>query len=219
MSETATARATEALRSLIFQGELPPGSDHLETELAERLGISRTPVREALARLEGQGLVRIRPRRGARIVGLSPQDMNDIYEVLTALEAAAAARAASRQLPERALAPLQMAIDAMEAALDAGELEAWAAADDAFHAALVAASGNPRLKEAVALYSDQVRRARMVTLRLRPVPYRSNEDHRAVLAAIRAGDARAAHRLHEAHREAARLLLTDLLKAHQLSWV
>ncbi|MEM9349962.1 MAG: FCD domain-containing protein, partial [Pseudomonadota bacterium] len=84
---------------------------------------------------------------------------------------------------------------------------------------LVEASGNPRLEEAVALYADQVRRARMVTLRLRPIPHRSNEDHRAVLAAIRAGDARAAHRLHEAHREGARLLLTDLLKAHQLSWV
>lgn len=219
MSETATARATEALRALIFSGALPPGSDHLEAELAQRLGLSRTPVREALTRLEGQGLVSIRPRRGARIVGLSPADMNDIYEVLTTLEAAAAGRAAQRALSDADLQPLQRAIDAMDAALDANDLEAWAEADDAFHLALVAASGNARMVEAAQLYADQVRRARMMTLRLRPPPTRSNNDHRAVLAAIKAGDARAAAGLHERHRDGARLLLTDLLRAHQLNWL
>ncbi|MEM1374105.1 MAG: GntR family transcriptional regulator [Pseudomonadota bacterium] len=219
MSETATTRATEALRALIFSGALPPGSDHLEAELAERLGLSRTPVREALARLEGQGLVTIRPRRGARIVGLSPSDMNDIYEVLTTLEAAAAGKAAERGLSEDDLSPLQAAIDAMDAALAADDLEAWALADDAFHLALVAASGNMRMVEATQIYADQVRRARMMTLRLRPPPTRSNNDHRAVLAAIKAGDARAAAGLHERHRDGARLLLTDLLRAHQLNWL
>lgn len=219
MSETATQRATDALRTLIFSGELPPGSDHLEAELAERLGLSRTPVREALTKLEGQGLVSIRPRRGARIVGLSPEDMDDIYVVLTALEAAAAGRAAERNLSEDELAPLQKAIDAMDDALERQDLVAWAAADDAFHGALVAASGNARIEEAAQLYADQVRRARMITLRLRPFPTRSNNDHRAVLAAIKAGDPRAASGLHERHRNGARLLLTDLLKAHQLNWL
>ncbi|MEO1705216.1 MAG: GntR family transcriptional regulator [Pseudomonadota bacterium] len=219
MTETATTRATDALRTLIFAGELPPGSDHLEAELAERLGISRTPVREALARLEAQGLVTIRPRRGARIVGLSPEDMDEIYAVLTVLEAAAAGKAAARGLGDDALAPMRAAIDAMDRALAEGDLEAWATADDAFHSALVAASGNRRLGEAVSLYADQVRRARMVTLRLRPIPHRSNEDHRAVLAAIEAGDPAAAQRIHEQHRETARSLLTELLKSHQLSRV
>ncbi|MEL6689262.1 MAG: GntR family transcriptional regulator [Pseudomonadota bacterium] len=219
MTATATQRATEALRSLIFSGELPPGSDHLEAELAERLGLSRTPVREALTKLQEQGLVTIRPRHGARIVGLSPEDMNEIYAVLTALEAAAAGHAAERGLSESDLAPLQTAIDAMDNALEHKDLEAWAAADDAFHGALVAASGNARMEEAAQIYADQVRRARMITLRLRPLPTRSNEDHRAVLAAIKSGDAAAARNLHESHRNGARLLLTDLLKAHQLNWL
>ena len=219
MSVTATTKATNALRNLIFTGDLPPGSDHLEAELAERLGISRTPVREALTRLEAQGLVRIRPRRGARIVGLSPYDMNDIYEVLTVLESAAAEKAAERRLGDTDLAPLLDAIEAMDTALEENDLDAWAQADDDFHTALVNASGNKRLIEATALYTDQVRRARMVTLRLRPIPHRSNEDHRAVLAAIRAGDAEAAHAIHHGHRERARALLTDLLEAHQLNWV
>ncbi len=219
MSESATTRATEALRKLIFDGSLPPGSDHLEAELAQRLGLSRTPVREAMGRLEAQGLITIRPRRGARIVGLSPEDMNDIYEVLTALEAAAAARAAGRRPTPDELAPMEEAIAAMNAALDARDLSGWAHADDNFHRALVAASGNQRLIEAVSLYVDQVRRARAVTLRLRPLPTRSNEDHEAVLAAIRRGDVQAANRIHSAHREAARALLIDLLKIHQLNWV
>lgn len=219
MSETATSRATDALRKLVFDGSLPPGSDHLEAELAERLQMSRTPIREALTRLEAQGLVTLRPRRGARIVGLSPADMNDIYEVLTALESTAAARAASRELTEDELAALESAISDMEAALAARDLMAWANADDAFHAALVAASGNRYLMDTVALYSDQVRRARMVTLNLRPLPQRSNDDHRSVLEAIRIRDRDAAYRLHHSHREQARLLLTELLRKHQLAWV
>jgi len=219
MSETATTRATDALRSLIFSGALPPGSDHLEAELAERLGISRTPVREALMRLEDQGLVMLRPRRGARIVGLSAKDMNDIYEVLTAIESAAAARAAARSLDPADLAPMRRAIADMDNALASGDLETWAEADDAFHQGLLAASGNDRFAETAARYSDQVRRARMVTLRLRPPPARSNEDHRAVLDAIERGDSDSARALHRAHREQARVLLTDLLRHHQLTWV
>lgn len=219
MSDTATTRATDALRTLIFSGDLPPGSDHLEAELAERLGISRTPVREALMRLEDQGLVTLRPRRGARIVGLSAEDMNDIYEVLTAIESTAAARAAKRSLDPADLAPMRRAIADMDNALAIGDLDAWAEADDSFHEGLLAASGNQRLAETAARYNDQVRRARMVTLRLRPPPKRSNEDHLAVLDAIEQGDTDRARALHHAHREQARVLLTELLRKHQLTWV
>ncbi|MEM1100754.1 MAG: GntR family transcriptional regulator [Pseudomonadota bacterium] len=219
MSETAATRAAEALRQLIFRGELAPGSDHLEAELADQLGMSRTPVREALTKLEAQGLVTIRPRRGARVVGLSPEDMDEIYDVLTVLEAAAAGRAAARRLSSSELAPMETAIEAMEDALARRDLEAWADADDAFHTALVAASGNARLAETVALHADQVRRARSVTLRLRPPPHGSNADHRAVLTAIRRGEAAEAERLHRRHRSRARALLVDILKRHQLNRV
>ncbi|MEM9853691.1 MAG: GntR family transcriptional regulator [Pseudomonadota bacterium] len=219
MTGSATLKAAEALRELIFKGILPPGSDHLEAELADRLGLSRTPVREALARLEAQGLVSIRPRRGARVIGLSARDMDDVYEILTALEATAAARAAALRPADAALSPMERAIEEMDRALEIGDLDVWAAADEAFHSALVTLSGNGRLIEAAAIYADQVRRARMITLRLRPPPHRSNEDHRAVLAAIRAGDSDLAHRLHAGHREAARKLLTDLIRTHQLNQV
>ena len=74
-----TQRAADEMRRLIFRGDLAAGSDHLETELAERFGMSRTPVREAALILEAQGLVAVRPRRGVRILSVSPDDMAEIY--------------------------------------------------------------------------------------------------------------------------------------------
>ena len=76
-------RALSALREMIFSGQLAPGSDHLETELAEQLGMSRTPVREAALMLQAQGLVDVRPRRGIRERTVSAQDKRDIYDILT----------------------------------------------------------------------------------------------------------------------------------------
>jgi len=202
---------------MIFSGVLAPGTTHLESTLAERLGVSRTPVREALLVLEAQGLVIVRPRRGAEVIALTPEDMNDVYEVITELEAYAAARAA-RRVADGALAPekladLSAAIDAMDAAVAQGDRQAWAAADEAFHAGLVAAAGNARLSSAVALSADQVHRARAQTLAARPLPEASNEDHRRVLSAIAAGHAEEARAVHRAHRDAARRLLVDLLAA------
>jgi DNA-binding GntR family transcriptional regulator len=91
-----TQRAINELRHLIFTGALPAGSDHLESELAERLGMSRTPVREAALTLDGQGLLEMRPRKGVRILPVSVEDMGEIYDVLTELESLAAEQAAKR---------------------------------------------------------------------------------------------------------------------------
>jgi DNA-binding GntR family transcriptional regulator len=130
---SSSQRAVEELRNLIFSGELAAGSDHLETELATRLNMSRTPVREAALALEAQGLLEMRPRKGVRILALAPHDMREIYEVLTALESVAAYNAANAGYCDRELAGLAGAIDNMDVALDVGDLRAWADADDQFH--------------------------------------------------------------------------------------
>ena len=211
---TSANRALAALRQMIFDGELPAGSDHLEIELADRLGMSRTPVREALRALESQGLAELRPRRGIRVLPISAADMREIYDILTELESHAAARAAGRT--DADLAPLDRALVRMDHALAAKDLEAWAAADDDFHQTLVALAGNARLVSMVALLRDQVRRARRVTLHMRPWPEQSNSDHRALVAAIREGQADLAHDLHHAHCTRARQMLLALLERHQL---
>lgn len=211
-----TETAVEKLRALIFSGELPAGSDHLETELAFRLGMSRTPVREAALMLEAQGLLEVRARKGVRILPVSVQDMEEIYDVLTALESMAAGQAAHAGLDSDAIGGLERAIADMEMALRQENREAWAEADDRFHTELVRLGGNSRMVAIVALMADQVRRARAMTLYLRPLPVKSNEDHRQVLEAISAGDAETASRIHKAHRDAAKSTLVALLRQNRL---
>ncbi|MFK7752429.1 MAG: GntR family transcriptional regulator [Sedimentitalea sp.] len=209
--------AMEKLRSLIFSGELGAGTDHLESELAATLGMSRTPVREAVLMLEAQGLLDVRPRKGVRIRPLSPSDMAEVYDVLSELESLAAADAAQKGYGPGDLAGLTKAIDAMDEALARDDRESWASADEAFHRELVRLGGNSRVATIVAMMSDQVRRARMVTLYMRPAPTQSNQDHRLVRDAIAQGAPDTARNLHRAHREAAKTLIVSLLERHHLT--
>lgn len=215
-SKSNTVVAIEQLRELIFSGALPAGSNHLETELALRLGMSRTPVREAALTLEAQGLVEVQARRGVRILPISIRDMEEIYDVLTALESMAAGQAAERLYEQPHLAALAQTLNDMETALGREDREAWAAADDRFHSELVRLGGNSRVIGIVALMADQVRRAKAVTLYLRPLPVQSNQDHRDVLQAIANGDAERAQRIHRNHRAAAKETLMQLLSQSRL---
>ena len=209
-SNTLTAYA--ALRQLIMSGDLAGGSNHLESELADRLGMSRTPVREAALMLKAGGLLDIRPRKGVHILSLSVADMRDVYDVLTELESLAARKAAERNLTSADLHGLAQAIDDMDKALASEDRTAWAEADDRFHRELVRLGENRRVETIVSMMSDQVHRARLMTLFVRPLPVKSNQDHRAVLDAITQGDAEAAGRLHRAHRIRAGRELTGLLR-------
>lgn len=214
--KTITTQAMEQIRQLIFDGELAAGSDHLESELADRLGMSRTPVREATLMLAQQGLLEVRPRKGVRITTLSLKDMEEIYSVLTELESLAAEEAAQAGLSDEDLSELKQSIEAMEEALGNEDREAWAIADDAFHEELVRLGGNSRVQSIVSMMSNQVRRARAMTLYIRPLPLKSNEDHRAVFDAIKNGNAAEARERHRSHRQDAREVLIDLLKKHKL---
>ena len=211
-----TQRAIDEMRELIFTGRLPAGSDHLESELAAQLGMSRTPVREAALTLEAQGLLEMRPRKGVRILPVSVEDMREIYDVLTELESLAAELAAKRNYSDPELAALAQSIADMDRAIKAENLEIWAEADERFHKELVRLGGNSRVESIVAMMSDQVRRARSITLYMRPVPIKSNVDHRGVLNAIRNGDAEQARRIHHEHRQSAKAVIIDLLERHRL---
>lgn len=216
---SSSQRALLELRKKIFAGELAPGSDHLESELAEQLNMSRTPVREAILMLEGQGLLELRPRKGIRVVPLSPEDMEEIYDVLTELESLAAHSAACAAYEEADLKHLSDAINDMDAAIANRDLDAWANADDRFHTELVRLGGNSRVETIVHMMSDQVRRARLTTLFMRPLPTKSNEDHRLVYEAIKNGDAKVARETHRDHRKHAKDIIVELLKRHRLRFL
>lgn len=205
-------QAYDAIRRLITENAFSIGNFVLEQELADRLGMSRTPVREATIRLVQEGLVEVRPRHGMRLLQISPQDMAEIYDILTALETLAVRNAASREHSAEDLALLDRTIIDMEAALATDDLLAWAEADERFHRAIVALSGNRKLSAAIGIYMDQVRRARMFTLRLRPKPTESNADHAAVVSAIRNRDPDAAGQIHFMHRSKSGQMLVNLLR-------
>ena len=142
--------------------------------------------------------------------------MEEVYDVLTELESHAARRAAQAGYKDVDLQALSQSIDNMDKALEQGDLEGWAQSDDQFHSELVRLGGNSRIVAIAGAMADQVRRARLITLHLRPTPRQSNKDHRAVLQAIRDRDADRAHDLHRSHRQAAKVMLVDLLKKHRL---
>lgn len=204
--------AYSRLKQLILDGTLPAGAQMLEQEAAQRLDMSRTPVREAMVRLRQDGMVEIRPRHGMRVLPVSARDMADIYEVLTALEGTAAETVARRGLSARPLNLLRNAVNDMGRALEAGDLMAWAEADERFHSQLVQMSGNTRLIQMVGQLWDQAHRARMLTLKLRPTPTNSVAEHAALVDAIASGDPVAARQIHEDHRRRAGTMLVELLE-------
>lgn len=199
--ETRAEVAYGRLKTAILSNDFAPGFQAMEPELALKYGVSRTTIREALIRLEADGLVEMTPRRGARVVPISAEDMREIYQLLVSLESDAAHDLALRGLTPEEHARLDAANAAMEDALDRDAMADWAAADDDFHRGILDIQGNQRLGRIVAGLSDQAHRARLITRSLRPLPSQSLIDHRQILAAIRDQDADEARRLYRDHRK------------------
>lgn len=207
--------AYSGIRRRILDNHWSPGFQAMEQEIALQLGMSRTPVREALIRLCKEGLVEVIPRRGMRVLPVSPNDMREIYEILTALESMAAELLAARKPSGAELKPLVTATNAMEKALSKGDLDAWAAADELFHQRLIVMAGNKLLTDAIMSYWDRAHRARMFTLRLRPTPVDSTYEHMALVERLREGDAPGAAAANRQHRQrASRELLSIFEKFH-----
>ena len=202
------------LKDAIRENEFPPGYQGSEQEIASRLGMSRTPVHEAVIRLQEEGLVRVLPRRGVVVCAISADDMREIYGVIIALESAAAEVLAERPSQERLLKvrELEAANKVMETALKNDDLTAWAKADESFHRLLIEHTGNQRLLRMYHTIMDQSHRARMITLRIRPRPEGSVEEHRSIVDAIKRGSPSQARELAKDHRVRARNQLVPLLE-------
>ncbi len=212
-TESLKARAYRAIKTRVLTNQLAPGTFVSDQEEAMRLGMSRTPVREALQLLESDGLVAAEPRRGVRVLSISRADVREVYEVLTALEVKAVELIAARGLGAEGLAPLDEACEAMSEALDLGVLDRWSEADEAFHRALLTLSGNRHLMEAGLRYRDRIQRAHFVALRLRPEarPRASLAAHRALVDALARADGKRAVDLHARQREGAGRELIGML--------
>jgi DNA-binding GntR family transcriptional regulator len=213
--------AEEAYRKLkddILHNVFPPEFQATEVEMANRLTMSRTPMREALLRLQSEGLIEVTPRRGLRVLPIYPADLREIYELLCTLEASAAELFAKRQLPEDApeFREMEETNEKMKTALEGGDRLGWAAMDGKFHRLVVEHCGNSRIRRVTFNVWDQSHRARIFTAPLRPAPTESYKEHRAVLEAIKRGDGRVASEIHRAHRYRGMVLILKLLEDHEV---
>lgn len=194
---TLWQRVYDHLREEILTGRLKPGAELGEVPLSEQLGVSRGPLREAIGRLAAEGLVTVRPRRGAVVRSLSKDEFLELYQVREGLEAIAV-RLAVPRLTADDFATLQELIDAMAAYAERNEIAEFFEANAAFHAHLVSASDNGKLREIYGQLLGQIGRYRMRSLTLRGNLHRSVAEHAAILRAARRGDAeRAAHLMAE----------------------
>ena len=202
-------QAVEVLRESIVRGELVPGSRITEKAIEQRLGVSRTVVREALRQLESERLIRIQPGVGPVVAELTLDEARQLYEVRAALEATAA-RLAARNADDQQVAALRSAFDSIpERRPDA--IEALLAIKNDFYVALIAASGNHIIGEQLANVQARISQLRAVTLGAPDRQSAMRAELGAVVEAIARRDEEAAYRLSVAHVMAASSIALDHL--------
>jgi DNA-binding GntR family transcriptional regulator len=188
----------DAIEEMIAVGKLAPGQHLDETELAAAFGVSRTPIRETLILLASMGLVVIRPRRGAVVAELGPQELLERFEVMSELEAVIGRLAARRMTPAEQEA-LLAAHAACKEAVDANDPDDYYVKNEAFHEAIYAGSHNQFLVgQARSLYR-RLRPYRRLQLRVRDRVNNSYAEHEGLVRAILAGDGELAARLAREH--------------------
>jgi DNA-binding GntR family transcriptional regulator len=190
--------ATERLRDMIVQGELAPGAKLLERVLCERLGVSRTPLREAIKRLASEGLVALQPNRGAIVTPLTLAAVRETFEVMGALEALAG-QLACRNITDAQLAEIRALHYEMLACHARGDLAGYFRCNQAIHLAVVAASGNATLAATYGNLNAHVRRARYMANLSRERWDRAVAEHEEMLAALGARDGARLQRLLSEH--------------------
>lgn len=147
------------LRERILKGVLKPGERLMEIHLADQLGVSRTPIREAIRMLELEGLVKMVPRKGAQVAKISREDLQDVLEVRKALDTLAVKLACER-ITEDEITKLKMAEEEFERVLKVGDTTQIAEADVAFHDVIQVASKNKRLKSMISNLAERIYRYR-----------------------------------------------------------
>ena len=190
----------QTLRQAILKGELKPGERLMEVALAERLGVSRTPIREAMRKLELEGLVVMVPRKGAQVASITEKDLTDVLEVRITLENFAIEKACTH-MTEEDMDKLWLASKQFERAIQEGDLVRIAEADQAFHEIIYQASDNARLLQVLTNMREQIYRYRLEYLKDELSRDKLLEEHRRLTDAIRRRDAAQAQKISFEHLE------------------
>lgn len=202
------------LRQAILKGELKPGERLMEIALAERLGVSRTPIREAMRKLELEGLVVMIPRRGAQVANITEKDLNDVLEVRLALENMAIEKACNR-MTEDQTDKLWIAAREFEKTMTEGNLVRLAEADVEFHEIIYQASDNRRLNQVLNNLREQIYRYRVEYLKDEETRNVLVKEHEELYHAIKERDVSRALEISSKHIENQRKAIIQSIEADQ----
>ncbi len=182
-----TDRVYEILLENITKRNFAPGSKLGEQYLADQLGVSKTPVREALSRLEREDLVNIYPNRGAFVVEITREDIIEIYDLREVLEGLAA-RQTAEKIDSRGIKRFRDLINSMEDSLEEDDLEEYSSHDSKFHGLLGRISGNDRLKKMIKNLRYQARILMSSSVQIPGRAKESIQEHKQIFASLREGN-------------------------------
>ncbi len=205
----------DVLREAILRNILIAGQQLRQDEIARQLGVSHTPVREALRRLEAEGLVRLQPNRGFMVSALSPEEVGQLYEIRIPLECTALRLAMPHLAPED-LAGAEQILTSMDAETDPA---AWCELNNRFHAALYAPARRDRLLTLIRTLRTNVEYYLRLYIAVMQRKQFSQQEHRRILEAVRRGNVPEAVAALEEHLDIASRMLVDHLRREQTSWV
>nr|WP_092070640.1 GntR family transcriptional regulator [Dendrosporobacter quercicolus]NSL48323.1 GntR family transcriptional regulator [Dendrosporobacter quercicolus DSM 1736]SDM13052.1 DNA-binding transcriptional regulator, GntR family [Dendrosporobacter quercicolus] len=203
----------ETLREAIRSGVLQPGERLMEIQLAEELGVSRTPVREAIRKLELEGYVIMLPRRGTYVANLSIKDINEVFEIRTALDVLATGLAAER-ITEEELEQLERLLVQIGEFIEQNDMEKIVEIDTQFHDLLYRASRNDRLVGIINNLREQLTRFRSISMAYPGRLKKTLEEHSRMVEAIAQRNVKLAQKLAVEHMENSEQTL--LLDMHDL---
>lgn len=212
--KTVTDMALEVLRERILRGEYAEGEQLRQDALAESLGVSRIPVREALRQLEAEGLVTFTPHYGAVVSSLSLEEIEELCELRALLESELM-RIAITNLVEEDHERVEAILAAYEAAFERGDIAEWGALNWRFHSALLSAADRPLTLNVLSTLHNQSDRYMRMQLALTHGEDTAIGEHRAIAAAARTGEADCAARLLREHIIGAGHRLIEFLRVHR----
>lgn len=201
----------QTLRQAILRGELKPGERLLEVQLAEKLGVSRTPIREAIRKLELEGLVLMIPRKGAEVARITEKNLRDVLEVRKALEELAVSLACDRMTPED-IKNLKRAAKTFKSTLDCRDVTRIAAADVGFHDIIYHATGNDRLIQLLLKLREQMYRYRVEYLKRKEAHSVLLEEHDRIVEMIEQCNHAEAQKVVCAHIDNQMLAVADTIR-------
>jgi len=177
----------ESIKTAIIKGKFKPGEKISEGELAESMGISRTPLREAFRKLENEGFIQITPRKGAVVSDIDADEAINLYEIKSTLEGLAA-RLAAANMKEKDISKLEKVNDELKELIDKNDLESFYRVHTRFHAGFVKACGNKRLIQMISNLNDHFNRFGIISLTLPGQFENAIEQHAQIIEAFKSGD-------------------------------